>query len=313
MKKVIRRIVKWIVFIVGLILAIFMLNYLRINIRYYLEKKNYMESFDVAGNTNGYVPQGMAYDRTNNVVLQTSYNGDGEVSKLYVTDFRTNKLIKELSLKNTDNTDNKLHVGGVATNGTTVWITSDYQVNEFSLIDILTTNNNYIKSLKNSKLPIRGDFCYYKNNELWIGDFFLKPFYPVPDDTPLLFKYDIKNLDYNKPLLAISLPKMVQGMVITDNNEFIFTRSFTYLINSSLTTYKNVLNDKPDTYKLNNYEIPYYHFNRDNRIKNEKLPPMAEGLFIRNNELYILFENSSDHYSLALPRMSKVIIKALNN
>ena len=298
-------------FILGIVLFIFILNYLRINVFYQINKKNYHESFNVPGNKNGYVPQGMAYDKEHNIILQNSYNGDGKVSKLYVTDFKTKKLIKELKLKLLDGTNDYLHVGGIATNGSNVWITSDYNVSEFSLDEILTTKNDYIKSYNDTKLPIRGDFCYYHDDSLWIGDFYLNPFYKVPDNTPLLFKYNSqKELNYSEPELIISLPKMVQGMTITDNNNFVFTRSFTYLVNSSLSTYKNVLKEKPTTYNLKGKEIPYYHFTKDNLIKNEKIPPMAEGLFYKDKSLYILFENSSDHYKLALPKMNKVIKKS---
>ena len=298
--------------ILGIIVLILILDYARLNIRCQLNKKNYTEVFDIPGSKNNYVPQGMAYDEKNYIVLQTSYNAEGKSSKLYITDLKTKKLIKEISLKKSDGSNNTNHVGGVATDGETVWVTSDYQVNEYSLKAILSTTSNSIKSLKDSKLPIRGDFCYFDSNNLWIGDFFLKPFYPVPDDTPLLFEYDLKDLDYNQPKIAISLPKMVQGMTITDNNEFVFTRSYTYLINSSLSIYKNILNDKPDTYNLNNLKIPYYHFNKDNLIRDEKIPPMAEGIFYKDKELYILFESDTDHYKLAYPRINKVIKKVLS-
>ena len=40
-------------------------------------------------------------------------------------------------------------------------------------------------------------------------------------------------------------------MVITDDNKFIFTESFTYLINSNLSIYDNILKKEKDTYKLN--------------------------------------------------------------
>ena len=299
--------------LLGIVLLILIIDYIRLNVSYQKNKKAYTDTFNTPGVKDSYVPQGMAYDGQHNIVLQTSYNGKGNVSKLYITDLKSKKLIKELRLFNPDGTENNLHVGGIATDGKTIWITSDYQVNEYSFEEALNTDKDFIKSLKHSKLPIRGDFCYCRGVELWIGDFFLKPFYPVPNNTPLLFKYSTDNLDYDSPEIAISLPKMVQGMTITDNDEFIFTRSFTYLIKSDLVTYKNILNKKPDVYKVNkNLKISYYHFTNKDIIKNEKLPPMAEGLFYRDNELYILFESNSSHYPIAFPKMKKVIKKSTN-
>jgi hypothetical protein len=114
-------------------------------------------------------------------------------------------------------------------------------------------------------------------------------------------------IDYQKPYCIISLPKMVQGMTITSDNKFVFTSSFTYLIKSGLSIYNNVLEDEHEYYSLNGQDIPYYHFNESNLDKKIKLPPMAEGLFRINDDLYILFESSSNSYSMAYPRLNKII------
>ena len=113
--------------------------------------------------------------------------------------------------------------------------TNDYEVNEYSILEILNTNKNYIQSIKNKKLSIRGDFCKYHDGTLWIGDFFLSPFYKVLNNNSLLLAYKSSDeIDYNKPYTIISLPKMVQGMEILPDNRFVFTTSFSYLINSEM-------------------------------------------------------------------------------
>ena len=303
-----KSILKILLIIILIIILIFIINYLRINITYMINKNDFKNSFTIYGNNNNYVPQGLTYSDKYNIALQTSYNSKHKVSMLYVIDFKTNKLIKELKLKEIDNSNNTNHVGGIATDNNKVWITNDFEINEYNLDTILNTDNDYIQSIKNNKLPNRGDFCTYKDGYLWIGDFFLNPFYKVKDNNPLLMKYNTKEeINYNKPELIISLPKMVQGMVITDDNKFIFTESFTYLINSNLSIYDNVLKKEKSTYKLKNNNIPYYKFEKKDLIKNIKLPPMAEGLFIKNNNLYILFESSSDTYKPAIPKIKKVI------
>lgn len=294
--------------LIGFIILVLIIDIIRLTISYNINKDKYVDQFDVQGNTSNYVPQGLAYSEKYNVALQTSYNSKHDCSKLYITDFSSGKLLKELKLIETDGSDNTKHVGGIATNNDTVWITNDYEVNEYSLEEIMNTNEDYIKSLKNTKLPIRGDFCNYKDDVLWIGDFFLNPFYKVPNDNPLVMAYNLdKELNYFEPDCIISLPKMVQGMAITSNNEFVFTSSFTNLIHSNLSIYKNVLDGEYEYYNLNGKDIPYYKFNDSNLIKKIKLPPMAEGLFIKDNEMYILFENSADKYFYAFPKMRKVI------
>lgn len=308
--KYIKKAIIILIILVLLFLLVLILDYTRLNISYIINKKNYTEVFDVQGNTLNYVPQGLCYSEKYNIVLQTSYNSKHNVSMLYVIDFETGKLLKELKLIEIDDTNNIKHVGGITTDDTTVWITNDYELNEYSLDEIINTENDFVKTIYNIKLPNRGDFCMYNkiNNYLYIGDFFLNPFYPVPDDNPLLMCYSAQeNIDFTKPDYIISLPIMVQGMAITDNNEFVFTSSFTPFIKSNLSIYNNVLEEIPEKYNLNGVDIPYYKFSKSNLIKNIKLPPMAEGIFYINNELYILFENSSNTYFYAFPKLKKII------
>ena len=58
---------------------------------------------------------------------------------------------------------------------------------------------------------------------------------------------------------------------------------------------------------LNGNDIPYYKFTKNNLDKKIKLPPMAEGMFNIDDNIYILFENSSDTYFYAFPKLRKII------
>ncbi len=306
--NVVKKILIGIGIVIGVIIGIILLDYIILNISYNMDKYRYEEMFDVQGNTNKYVPQGMTYSKKYNVVLQTSYSAKNDVSMLYVVDFSNGKLIKSLKLHDINGKDDKSHVGGIANNDNTVWITSDYKVREYSLDDIMSTNNNFIQSRADTKLGIRGDFCYYGDNTLYIGDFCLAPFYKVPNNNPLLLAYDTEtDYNYDEPDYIMSLPKMVQGMTIMPNKSFVFTCSFTNLIKSDMKIYSNVLDEKADTYTYKGREVPYYKFNRNNNIRTVKFPPMAEGIFNIDNDIYILFESSSDKYFFAIPKMKKVI------
>ena len=85
---------------------------------------------------------------------------------------------------------------------------------------------------------------------------------------------------------------MVQGIIVTDNN-IIISQSYTYLINSKLRIY-NINNN---TKKLDN----------SNLDKTITLPPMAEGMFIKDNDIYILFESNSNSYKGAYPKIKKIL------
>jgi hypothetical protein len=304
--KYLKLVLKFFVCFIIFILSILVIDYIRINVSYSINKNKYIETFDVQGNTNKYIPQGLAYSSLYDVILQTSYNKEHDVSMLYITDFKSGKLLKSLKLIDINDKDNMKHVGGITTDNKTVWITNDYEVDEFSLSEIINTDLDYIKSLRNTKLPNRGDFCLYNDGTLYIGDFYLKPFYDVPDGNPLLMAYDVSNLDYSNPSYIVSLPKMVQGMEIV-GDKYIFSQSFTYLINSSLSIYNKPISN--GYYTLNGKDIPYYKLELDSKYK---LPPMVEGIFYKDNYLYMLFESGSDGYSLALPKIKKVLKKEID-
>ena len=307
--KIVRKIVKGIAFLLLFAICALVLDYLRLNIQYLVYKHDYKDAFPVYGNTNQYVPQGMCYSDQYNVVLQTSYHGEHDVSMLYVIDFQTGELLKSLQLKDMNGNNQTHHVGGIATDNQTVWITNDYEVEEYSLDEIFRTEDNQIQSLRTVTLPIRGDFCSVHENTLWIGDFYLKHIYDVPNGNPLLMGYSLENdLTYDIPEVVLSLPKMVQGLTFNNQGQFVFTESYTYLILSNFSIYQNVLEEPAKaTIKIHDKEIPYYQLNKSNLVQTIKMPPMAEGLFYFDGSYYILFESSTDHYPLALPRMKKVV------
>ena len=288
------KIKKIILIIIISILTIFILNYIRINIEYIKYKNN--GTLNINGINDYYIPQSITYSDKYNVIIQTSYNKKHKASKIYISDFNTGNLIKELELLREDNNINNTHVGGIATDNTKVWITGDYEINEYSLDDIINTTDNTIKAISTKKLKNRGDTCTYNNNILWVGDFYLYPIYKVENNKPLLLGYNVSdNIDYNNYNYSIILPKMVQGVTIKDNT-IIVSQSYTYLINSKIRIYKY------DSNNLNEYKL-----NKNNLIKTIIVPPMAEGIFYKNNKLYVLFESGAESYKGALPKIKKLL------
>ena len=277
-----KKVVRFIIWTILIFIVLFIINYARINIYYFIHKDKYIEYSKIEGNLDNYAPQGLAYSSKYNVILQTSYNKNKKASMLYITDFTTKKKIKKLKLKKSNNKINNNHVGGIATDNNKVWITSDYQINEYNLEEIMNTKNNYIKSTSDKKLPNRGDFCTYKNNILWIGSFHIKLFYP---EDPILHGFKVsKNINYEKPDYEYDIPWLVQGMAITDDNKFIYSQSFTPFHLSTISIY--------DKNKL---------------IKEIKIPPMSEGIFYKDNEIYICFESSATRYFYADPKIDKIL------
>jgi len=284
MKKVIKCLI-WIILIFIILLVI---NYARINIFYFINKNNYKKVFNIQGNIDNYAPQGLTYSSKYNVIIQTSYNKYNKASMIFITDFNTKKLVKKLKLKKLNNKDNTNHVGGIATDNIKLWITSDYEVNEYNLEEIMNTKNNYVKSIKDKKLPNRGDFCTYKDDTLWIGSFHIKIFYP---EDPILHGFKVKeNINYNKPDYKYDIPWLVQGMAITDDNKFVYSQSYTPFHLSTISIY-----------------------DKDKLIKEIRIPPMSEGIFYKDNEIYIAFESSATRYFYANPKIDKILKIKVDN
>lgn len=303
-----KKALKYIFTIAIVPLILYALIYIHLNNAYFFNKNLYIETHNIQGNVNGYVPQGLTYSEKYNVILQTSYNKNN-YSMLYVIDFSSGVLLKELKLKISEDEYSYSHVGGITTNDDKVWITSDYKLYEYSLDEIIETEKDYIVSKVTEQTYNRGDFCYYKNDILWIGDFHNKIYMSIKGDKPYLFGYKlIDDIDFNYPQYVISIPDMVQGMTILENNTIVFTRSFSNLMRSRLSFYSNVLaKETKEYFEINGNKIPYYHLNNSNLVKTEYLSPMAEGLFHKDDYLYILFENSSDEYEHTYPKINKIV------
>ena len=291
-----------------IITIIIIIYFFEIFISYKLNKNKYCEFSKIYGNQDGYVPQGLAYSQKYEIILQTSYNKKKDVSMLYVINSKTGTLERKFKLLKNDGTKNYNHVGGITTDDNKVWITSDYEINEFNLEEIIKLDDQYLKSINDIKIHNRGDFCAYYDNILWIGEFFLNGVYNVKDNDPLLLGYNVENdLNYDIPDYIISIPKMVQGLAITPEKNFIFTRSYSGFLKSELVVYENILNDEYDYYNFNGKMVRHFKFNSDKKIKITKLPPMAEGLFLNDNFVYVLFESSADIYIIVYPKIDKII------
>ncbi len=279
--KTVKKIFKIILIIILLILLLLLIAYVKINIKYQKNKDKYFSTYKIVIET-GYAPQGLTYSEKYNAIIQSSYSYKDKESKIYVIDFNTKRLLNEFTLEK-----NKYHVGGLTTNEDTLYITNDYYLYTYDLKEIMNTGLNSIKETSKTKIKNRGDFCLYHDNVLWIGDFALWPLYRVPKNKPLILGYKDGNTKYNKPDYSYEIPKMVQGMAIVDD-EFIFTKSYSPWLESELVTYK--LKDK----KLK-------------KVKEVNLPPMAEGMFYKDNHLYILYESNSYKYWMAVPKIKNLV------
>ena len=86
-----KKVVKCLIYTIIIFIVLFVINYARINIYYFINKNNYTNYSKIEGNLDNYAPQGLAYSSKYNVILQTSYNKDKKASMLFISDFKTKK------------------------------------------------------------------------------------------------------------------------------------------------------------------------------------------------------------------------------
>lgn len=263
---------------------------------------NYTKFSIIPGLKQGGVPQGLCYSNKYNVLLISEYHKGGPPSVIHILDIESKKLIKSVILNTKDGNPLNAHVGGITTNEEILWITDSYTIYEFSLKEIIESNNmSNIKYLKKIDISIKADFISYHNDTLWIGEYYYYPIYQLD-------KTKNKNRINNKPLLvgfnknyeskhAIYIPDKIQAIEWTNNNSLIVSTSFWSFESSNIKIYNNPLELKAkDTITINNKTINAIHIDNITPIKEYTLPPMAEGISLIDTELYILFESSSNLY-----------------
>lgn len=304
-----------------IIMAIIFLAFAIFAIVYYFGENyndfysNATQEFEVSGLDEGFIPQGLTHENETDTFLVSGYMNDGSASRIYVVDGETNQTEKYFTLAYDNDgtlTDYVGHCGGIATDGNGVWVVGDKTVYYFKYETIsVCENGNKIEVESYFTAPNGADFVTIYENKLLVGEFHRDNKYDT-DETHFIetasgnlnkavsFMYEINNnnmygLESLNPVLAISTPSLVQGMVITDES-IILSTSYS-LPSSNLYFYDNILNTTEHTQKtftgIDNAVDTYI---LDTPTKTIKAPCMSEEIAIKDNSLYVLFENACNKY-----------------
>ena len=242
----------------------------------------YKSFFDDCGNNiiipglnSTMVPQGMC--KSNDYIYVSAYDhSESDFSCIYIMSLSSGSLIKTIWLK-----DNYNHVGGIATNGTYLYITCGNRIGVVSLSTINSASNNanieltYINIKNDVNDLVRCSTCVYDSstNLLWVAQF-------NETNTDYAYAYTvngIKSLTYSA---KIKVPQYTQGLFFDGN---IVYYSTSYGRNNSSNIYKCSVSKSGTNYTYT-------------KLETIVAPPTSEGIFIYNNNLYILFENAASHY-----------------
>lgn len=269
------------------------------------------KEFEIAGLSEGFTPQGLCYESESKTFLSCGYMKNGSASRIYVT--KDGKTEKYFTLTDGENAYTG-HSGGIATNGTNVWIVGDGTVYRFSFADIDSVENGGTITILDSFKSANGaDFVTVVGDNLWIGEFHREGKYDTDtthqietaDGTTnkaLSLLYYIDNtkdcgVQSTTPVAALSTMSLVQGMAITENN-IVLSTSYS-LANSHLYVYNNVLKmECTNTFNLDGTEIPLYILDSTNLVETITAPCMSEEIAYADGRVYIMFESASAKYRL---------------
>ena len=254
-----------------------------------------------------YVPQGMCY--FDNWIIISYYSNDDKPSILSVLDSASGKFIKYINIYYSTGKPYTGHAGGVTVSKNYVWVSSDYQIFKLPIKDIINARSgSKIKIIEAIKVPVKGAFIQYDKNILWVGEFYHKYDYLTDFSHELKNKVSLKNnawivglkLDKNESInsldMILSIPDIVQDIEFY-NNYIILSRSYGRKNDSLLQFYDNVLNEKNHTtIKYFNKKIPVWFLDKISLKKEVNILPMSEGISIKDNSLYILFESAALKY-----------------
>lgn len=244
------------------------------------------------------VPQGIC--TCENYTLTTSYDSEGNfLSAIYVLE--NHKLIATLVY------DNKSHLGGIAYDGSYIWVAEgggSEHGNEMGAIkkeDFFNAVNLCAESKKESiqltnikRLRAKGlsytSYCSYYDNMLWAGTF-------NKETTSNIYGYEV--IEENGEL-SLKQVRYIEAPIKTQGLSFYKSEGTTYFCAS--TSFGRRKHSEFICYRIKDYDnpsgthkdIPEIHKNA--AYKSLRLPSMSEQICIKDNSIYCIFESAASKY-----------------
>ncbi len=264
---------------------------------------NYAKTFAIPGmkNTNvggfnctSMVPQGITL--AGSYFLITAYDSKGtDYSVIYVVSRSSKSYITTIILPS------KAKVGGIAFDGTNVWVSKGKNAACFPYKFITDTVNAGVSYKKLSAyttavaMNSTASYMGYYNGILWVGS------YKTASST--MYGYKVSNVNTIPTLTqtyTMSVPSKTQGITFDADGTMILTRASGknttesgYI--SQMRTYKPSYDNAGSAGKVL----------KNTALKKTKLPPKAEGVAIYNTYTYTLF--SSSHYPKCKHPVDRVV------
>lgn len=320
LEGIIAKIKKVILILVGNISIFLDGNYSRLDV------SDYSESiFAVPGLDKGFVPQGICYIEFLDSFAISGYI-KGENSRIYLISNETGE-VKELILK-----DFSKHAGGIASDGSDVWISAGGDENEGGFVYHLSattlswaSDGEEIEFDGSFRTQVRASTICCDGEMLYVAEFYEKDDYPVNPshsfeankawavgyELPIISDYDGKE---KQPDVVLSIPEKVQGMSVTDDGNILFSTSYGRFYDSTLHVYEPLEKWSSGEVIYNGEAVKLYVAEDASLISKVRMPTLMEGIDVEGSKLYVVFESGATAYSDAkqiITDVKKVSINAL--
>lgn len=284
--------------------------------------------------TDNMIPQGLTYYKAKNWVLIASYkNGGGSPSVIYALSLETGRFVAQFNLYNNDKSACTAHVGGIAASNFNLYIAdknnsisyvplSELNVAEGTLKDIYIQGTVDLAELSSANTS----FCSLDNGILWTGNFYHNEGgYNTPANSvynSMMFGYALQGANSQTEWNAFATGSITGDASASSNADCAGYPTYTLAVPNTITKIQCALVAKGRVYMGTSYgrknacdlyiadidltkkgnttvtiaghQTDAYLLS-DYRTFNNHLY-MNEGMFMLNNEIYILTESAAFKY-----------------
>lgn len=276
------------------------------------------KEYKIAGLSEGFVPQGLAYSEEQGLYLQCGYMSDGtSASRIYLVDAKT-QTEKSVLLQTEAGQAYLGHTGGIAVSGDTVWLANDGEGEDncvwvLSLETLCSAADGGSVTVQTRFYPeCRAAYCYADDEYFWVGEFYRDPNYLTEESHTMTitgseenhaficaYPLDTQNelgISSETPQMILSVTGLVQGFTRTGTGSLVLSASYG-LANSHLYIYENVLEREADAvFSVNDTQVPVWYLDSEALTKTVTLPPMSEDLQYVDGRIAIMYESASAKY-----------------
>ncbi len=271
---------------------------------------------EVPGLDDGFIPQGICFVESMEMFAISGYmpdddNGNKQFSRIYFV----NALTGESKMFIID--DFTGHAGGIASNGSDIWISSGGSSSTNGKIYHFTTDMFSGESGSSVvydgyfSVPVKGSVLYCDGEKLWVAEFHSNDKDSNKSNKAHRYGtnhawscgYDLPlNVDYSAkeklaPNIILSIPDKVQGMATTADGKVVFSTSYGRRNNSKMHIFESFTEWDSDTVNVFDTDVTLYVAKKKNLNLRFKMPTLMEGLDYHDGKLYVIFESGAKTYA----------------